>query len=124
MIKYHRLVLAICLWGCLQTQSVFACRYNVRETGFVDLGVEPYFLYGYLGQDTPADVVSSFKEVSDANLIDSNIRVEIIDTVQQKNHPAMKLLDKWALRRLPAAVLVSPDGRSLPVPVKQPLATW
>jgi hypothetical protein len=120
VIRHRRLVLAICMWGCLQAQSVFACRYNVRETGFVDLGVEPYFLYGFVGQDTSADVVSSFKEISDANLIDSNIRVEIIDTVQQKNHPAIKLLDKWALRELPAAVLVSPDGQSLPVALRAP----
>lgn len=120
MIKHHRLVLAICLWGCLQTQSAFACRYNVRETGFVDLGVEPYFLYGYVSQDTPADVVPSFKEISDANLIDSNIRVEIIDTIEQKNHPAMQLLDKWAIRTFPAAVLVSPDGQSLPVALTAP----
>jgi len=112
--------LAICLWGSVLTQIASACRYNVRETGFVDLGIEPYVLYGYVSQDTPADVVPSFKEISDANPIDSNIRVEIIDTVQQKKHQAMKLLDTWAIRAFPAAVLVSPDGQSLPVPVRAP----
>ena len=120
VIRHRRLVLAICLWGSVLTQVASACRYNVRETGFVDLGIEPYVLYGYVSQDTPADVVPSFKEISDANLVDSNIRVEIIDTVQQKNHPAMQLLDKWALRELPAAVLVSPDGQSLPVALRAP----
>jgi len=120
VIRHRRLVLAICLWGCLQTQSALACRYNVRETGFVDLGVEPYFLYGYVSQDTPADVISSFEEISDGPLIDSNIRVEIIDTVQQKNHPAIKLLDSLAIRAFPAAILVSPDGQSLPVPLTVP----
>ena len=120
VIRHRRLVWAICLCGSVLTQVASACRYNVRETGFVDLGIEPYVLYGYVSQDTPADIIPSFKEISDANLIDSNVRVEIIDTVQQKNHPAMQLLDKWALRELPAAVLVSPDGQSLPVALRAP----
>jgi hypothetical protein len=120
VIRHRRLVLAVCLWCSVLTQIAFACRYNVRETGFVDLGVEPYLFYGFVNQDTPADVVSSFKDLSDVDLIDSNIRVEIIDTVQQKNHPAMKLLDKWAVRTFPAAVLVSPDGQSLPVALTAP----
>lgn len=120
VIRHRKIVLVICLWGCLQTQSAFACRYNVRETGFVDLGIEPYFLYSFIDKDTPANVVSDFEEVADANLVGSNIRVEIVDTVQHKSHPAMKLLDKWALRELPAAVLVSPDGQSLPVALRAP----
>lgn len=116
----YRLVLAVCLCSWLYAHPASACRYNVRETGFVDLGVEPYFLYGYVGQDTPADVVSRFKEISDGALVDSNIRFEIIDTAQEKNHPAMKLLDSYAVRGFPAAVLVSPDGQSLGVPLTAP----
>ena len=120
MIKPVRLILVICLWICLQTNPAFACRYNVRETGFVDFGIESYYLYGYISKDTPADIISSFREISYAALLDSNIKAEIIDTDQQKNHPAMKFLDLWSIQTFPSAVLVSPDGQSLVVPVTEP----
>jgi len=97
-----------------------ACRYNVRETGFVDLGIEPYYLFGYVSEDTPAEITSTFRQVSYAALMDSSIRVEIIDTDQQKDHPAMKYLDSLPIRTFPSAVLVSPDGQSLPMPVTKP----
>jgi hypothetical protein len=97
-----------------------ACRFNVRETGFVDLGFEPYYLFGYVGKDTPAEVTSTFKQVSYAALMESNIRLEIIDANQQKDHPAMKFLDLWRIQSFPDAVIVSPDGQSLSVPVTKP----
>jgi len=111
--------LIICLWVCLQTNPAFACRYNVRETGFVDLGIESYYLYGYISKDTPADITSSFREISYAALLESNIKAEIIDTDEQKDHPAMKLLDLWSIQSFPSAVLASPDGQSLVVPVTE-----
>ena len=120
MIKLYRLVLVICLCGCIQTHPALACRYNVRETGFVDLGIEPYYLYGYVSKDTTPEITSTFRQVSYAALMDTSIRVEIIDTDQQKDHPAMKLLDLWRIQSFPSAVLLSPDGQSLPVPVTKP----
>jgi len=118
--KSVKLILLICLLSCFQSYHAFACRYNVRETGFVDLGIEPYYLYGYVNHDTPADISSSFKQISYAALMDSNIEVEIIETSQQKDHPAMKYLDLWPIQSFPSAVLVSPDGRSLPIAVTKP----
>lgn len=120
MVKLSRLAVVICLWGCLQTHSALACRYNVRDVGFVDLGTEPYYLYGYVSQDTPAAITSSFQKISSAALMGSNIKAEIIDIEQQKKHPAMKYLDIRRIKSYPAAVLVSPEGRSLLVPVIKP----
>jgi len=120
VIKLCRFVLVICLWGCIQSHPTLACRFNVRETGFVDLGFEPYYLFGYVGRDTPAEVTSTFRQVSYAALMESGIRVEVIDTNQQQDHPAMKFLDLWRIQSFPAAVLVSPDGQSLSVPVTKP----
>jgi len=120
MVKLSRLAVVICLWGCLQTHSAFACRYNVRDVGFVDLGTEPYYLYGYVSQDTPVAITSSFQKISSAALMESNIKAEIIDIEQQKKHPAMKYLDIRRIKSYPAAVLVSPEGRSLLVPVTKP----
>jgi len=120
MAKMRILVLIISLLGCLPTHSALACRYNVRETGFVDLGIESYYLFGFVGAETPADITSSFKEISYAALMDSNIKVEIVDTNDQKGHPAMKLLDSKPRQSLPCAILLSPDGQSLAVPITEP----
>jgi hypothetical protein len=111
-------VLAVLL-VCGQSQLASACRYNVREVGFVDLGIEPYYLFGYISDDTGADTVSKFKQVTDAVFGSSNIVPEIINTDRQKDHPAMKLLDLQQVKSLPAAVLVSPDGQSYPVSITE-----
>ncbi len=117
MMKLIRLAVVIWLWGCLQTAPALACRYNVREVGFIDLGSAPYYFYGYVNEDTAADIASSFAQISRVALRDNNIQVEIINANQQRGHPAMKYLDLWPIQSFPAAVLVSPEGQSLAVPV-------
>lgn len=112
-----RLLVFACLLACLQSQPAIACRYNVREVGFVDLHIEPYYLFGYVNDETGTDFVYKFKQVAGVGLENSNIEFEIINTDQQKDHPAMKLLDLQKVKSLPAAVLVSPDGQLYPVSV-------
>jgi len=114
------IVLLILLWNCLQSPPVFACRYNVREVGMVDLGIESYYLYGYVNNDTPADVISNFKEIASTELEDTNIKFEIINIDQERAHPAMKYIDSPGAQSFPAAVLVSPDGQTLQLPVMKP----
>ena len=110
MIKLCRLMIVIFLWVCLQAHPVSACRYNVRDTGFVDFGTEPYYLYGYVREDTPADIASAFRQISYAVLTDSNIEIEIINIDRQKDHPAVKYIDLKRIESFPAAVLVLQDG--------------
>jgi hypothetical protein len=103
----------------------FGCMYNVRDVGFTDIGVRiPYRLYYYVREDTPETLTSTFRQISYAVLMDSNIEVEIINVDQQREHPdrmvrdpAMKYLDFWELQSFPAAILVSPKGQSLILPV-------
>jgi hypothetical protein len=121
MVKFYRngsilsAAVLIFLLVCGQSQPASACRYNVREVGFVDLRIEPYYLFGYVNDETGTDFVSKFKQVAGVGLENSNIEFEIINTDQQKDHPAMKFLDLQQVKSLPAAVLVSPDGQSYPV---------
>ncbi len=114
----YRLVLSICLCICFQSQSAFTCQYNIRETGFVDLGSEPYYFYGYFNKDTPEEIALSFKKISYASFIDCNIQVEMINIDIQKDHLGMKYLYLWQIQTFPVAILVSPDGRSLVVHIK------
>jgi len=118
--KFIRLVSLASLLFCFHCSSVLACRYNVRDVGFADLGSEPYYLYGYVSQSTSVVITSSFQKISSAALMESNIKFETINIDQQKNHLAMKYLDMWQITSFPAAVLVSPKGQSLLVPVTKP----
>lgn len=115
-----RLALTICLCGCLYAHRAVACRYNVREVGFVDLGIEPYHFCAYVNRDTPADVNSTFEQILNATLMDTNIEFEIVDIDRHKDHPAVKYLDSEEVQAFPSALLVSPDGQTLAVPVTKP----
>lgn len=121
--RHNRLILRsgilIFLSALAQSQLASACRYNVREVGFVDLQIEPYYLFGYINDETHEDVLSKFKQVADIGLENSNILFEIVNIDRQKDHPAMQLLDLQQAKSLPAAVLVSPDGQSYPVPLAE-----
>lgn len=118
MMKCCRIILLICLCICFQNQSGFACRYNIRETGFVDLRSDPYYLYSYFNKETPEEIISGFKQISHTTLIDCNIRVEMINIDLQKDHPAIKYLSLSQIQSLPVAILVSPNGQSLIIPLE------
>lgn len=115
--KPLRWIGALCLFWSLLHSSLFACRYNVRDVGFVDLGRDPLFLYLFIGEETPEEFASTFREISYPALLDGNVRVEILNVNEQKSHPALKHLDQWGIRSLPAAVLASPQGQSIRTPL-------
>jgi len=119
MAKSRLLALAVCVAAGVGAGPVFACRYNVRETGFVDLGLEPYVLYIYVDNETAPEVTSGTKEVAGEVLGETNLRVQMINTETQKTHPALEFLDTNDVS-YPSAVLVSPDGPKLPVSVVDP----
>ena len=87
----HRLLI-ICICLSVQIQMVHACRFNVRETGFVDLGNERYILVGYVNDQTPAGITKDFMDVTKTMLSGSNIEFELINLDNQKNHPATQYL--------------------------------
>jgi len=104
------------LLGCILASPVAACRYNVRETGFVDLGIESYRLFGYVNDATSTDLVSMLSTAKDL-FRDSNIKFELVNTDAQKNHEAMAFFSSSADQSLPTAILLSPDGQTLEVPL-------
>jgi len=104
----------------LSPATALACRYNVRDVGFVDLETETYHLYGFIRPETPADAVSLLQQLPTAALRDCNIQVEIVNADGPANHPALKHLSRGIADSLPTAVLVSPDGQALPLPLSRP----
>lgn len=108
---------AVCVFTFAHLPAVFGCRYTVRDVGFVDMGSPPYRLYGFVRNDTPEDIASTLKRVSVAALLDSNVESEIINIDEQPDHKAMQYFRSHTIESLPAAVLVSPDGKSLVLPI-------
>jgi hypothetical protein len=106
---------AICLLCVLNAPDALGCRYSVRDAGFVDLGGSTYRLYLFSDEGTKDRIPSDVRTF--AALADSNIRSESIETGGQKAHPAMKYLEMLNISSPPAAVLVSPVGRPLALPL-------
>lgn len=88
-----------------------ACRYNVREVGFIDVGIEPYELFVYLPQAIRPGETQDLEDALDAACADTNIRGALISAADA-NHPAARFLSAHGIDSYPAAVLVSPDGPS------------
>jgi hypothetical protein len=118
--KPYRLLSIIFLLFFLEIEASLACRYNVRETGFINLGAEAYYLYVYANQDTLPDIIPDSNQISDTVLADTNVKLEVIDVNQQGNHPALKYLALWQIQTFPSVILISPEGQSLAVPVTKP----
>ncbi|MBN2137655.1 MAG: hypothetical protein JW720_07605 [Sedimentisphaerales bacterium] len=102
----------------LAAAPLSACRYNVRETGFIDLGSDPYILCAYIDANTPPDITAAFRSIADTALTQTNITFQLLDTDRQKDHPAYSRLDPNS-QSPPALVLISPDGQALPVPITE-----
>ncbi len=98
------------------------CRYNVREIGFIDVGIEPYRLFVYVPQAVGAGEIDDLKNALDAASVDTNIRCEPVPAGVDANHPASRFLSMHGIDNYPAAVMVSPDGpsRRLPLPADAP----
>ncbi|MBN2129629.1 MAG: hypothetical protein JW741_09035, partial [Sedimentisphaerales bacterium] len=115
MIRLRFLLTAIGCGLLLHAWPAYGCRYNVREVGFIDLGIEPYHLFGYVAEDTPTQVVTDLQNAVEATLLNTNIRFEIVSADADANHPALSFLTGHKITEIPAAILVSPDGQSRPV---------
>lgn len=94
-----------------------ACRFNVRDVGFVDLGSKPYQLFCYVDKNTPAELVSQIEDISIAALLDSNIQAEVVNIDDQAGHPGLAHANVKQNSGMPFATLVSPDGDALPIPL-------
>ncbi len=95
--------------------SARGCEYNVRAVGFIDVGIEPYRLIVYLPENFPAGELSGLKDALEVALVETNIRFEAVTAGADANHPALEFVKAHGMKRFPAAVLVSPDGQSMPL---------
>ena len=87
-----------------------ACRFNVREVGFVCFPEDAYYLYGLVRSSTPAAQVRAIEEKAKSVLSESNVVFELISSDEQKDHPALEHLPIKEIQSYPALVLVSPSS--------------
>jgi hypothetical protein len=114
------LLLSLLLSLSLSTATLLACRYNVRDVGFVDLETEAYRLHLLIQTDTPAEALALLQQLPTEVLRDSNVQCEIVDASVSPNHPAIGALPRSSASTFPRAVLVSPDDQALPLALTQP----
>ena len=97
--------------------NVLGCIYNVRDIGFADLAPHPYRLFCYIQDVTPQNTIVSLKQISYTAFLDSNIEAEIVNVDQDKDHPSLDYFRFQDIESFPAAILRSPVGRSLILPL-------
>ncbi|MFM1557606.1 MAG: hypothetical protein ACKJR1_14060 [Limisphaerales bacterium] len=94
--------------------DALACRFNVRDVGFVDLGSEKYRLFVFVPDATPAAEIESLKSIAYATYLESNVKADVLTASAAAKGEAAQFLP--ANLKQAKAVLVSVDGkRSLPV---------
>ena len=99
------LVLALDAW---------ACRFNVRDVGFVDLGSEPYQLYLFVPEGASEAELERIQSTAYATYLESNVKFEINTPATALEGEAKAFLPKEVTK--PVGVLVSSNGeRSTPI---------
>ena len=121
------LVLALACW--LLPVAGLACRYNVRDVGFVDLETGSYRLCVFVPPEFPAHSRLLLERMPAVALRDCNIQLELVTADLATNHPASPHLPPEGDDQVARAVLLSPEGRGFPLtlsrrgqPLRQGLA--
>jgi hypothetical protein len=104
------------LGSLLAALAAIACEYNVRDAGFVDLGDEDYRLCLIAKPAQPEAALVQRKAAATEALRDCNIAVQVLAAGPEGWPPGMRPPPGGAGAEPPLAVLISPDGQTLPVP--------
>jgi hypothetical protein len=94
-----------------------ACKYNVRDVGFVDFGTDVYRLYGYVSDDADSDFQEHLKDLSETIFADSNVQFELISDEGGTDPQAAELLTQLRIEAFPTAVLSMKEREPLIIPM-------
>lgn len=97
----------------LATGSVQACKYNVRDAGFVDFEPAPYRLVVVTNLEPAGrDWQTELRRVAASEWLDANVDLELVSPVDPPPEIRAVLRNENAANE-PSAVLFAPDGRAL-----------
>ena len=65
--------------ACLISMDTLACRFNVRDVGFVDLGSEPYRLFIFIPDGSPKSEIELLRSTAYATFLDSNVKATVLN---------------------------------------------
>ena len=117
MVVFVMALLGLFLVG---TPPACACRYTVREVGYVGLGTPSYRLLAYTDAQTPTEVVERLKRIAYAALMDTGIQAVVVAADHPDDPADLQYLKTLGLSELPAAALIDGRGRALSIPLLQP----
>ena len=95
--------------ACLIYMDALACRFNVRDVGFVDLGSEPYRLFIFVPEGTPNSEIELLESTAYATYLDSNVKATVLSPKDALKSKAAEFVPRELTQA--QAVLVSPDGK-------------
>ena len=111
MSKYSSLLIAILLIYFVFIPALFACRYTVSEIGYADFSIDTYHLYLFKDENITDKQASVFKRITNAALLDANIKPEIIDIKAMKDSSVLRYYPVKKSTSAPSVALVAPDDK-------------
>jgi len=108
------------LGAILAVPAALACRYNVRDAGFVDLDEEPYHLYVRAPAAVAPETARALEETAQRVFEDCNVWCEVLRPETDPDHPGLDHFHDQPAGDRPTARLVSPDGQTLAIAVPEP----
>jgi len=97
----------------------FACRYNVRETGFIYLAQKPYQLVVFYSDEVSGNDISTIQQLAKNHLSDSNIEPVYLNINSGTDFAELRALQKKESILLPWVLLKSADGQILKFPLNK-----
>ncbi|MDN5213653.1 hypothetical protein QQ020_16395 [Fulvivirgaceae bacterium BMA12] len=92
------------------------CRFNIREIGFAEISPDPYIFYYFHDNNLAENHLEVFRKNAGKIFNYSNVKIKVVN-VASGNDPAINYLSNAESQRYPVGIMVSPDGRSLPIPI-------
>lgn len=93
------------------------CRFTVRDVAFADLGDARYRLHAFIDEEETPAAKETVERLATAIFLDSNVDWEVVSFGGEEEHPAEHYLAELQVQEFPTAVVVSPAGDALAVPL-------
>jgi len=98
-------IVVIALFLC-RAQFSCACKYNVRDVGFSELGFQTYLLLVFVDSQTSTSLLQKIESAAFATLLHTNIKQETVDIHSAYSARYLKFLPEHLIDSLPVMVIL------------------
>jgi len=110
-------------WLGLVPFTAQACRYNVRDVGFVDFESEAYRLYVWVQNHTEAETLDALRKAAQSTFRDANVVFEVVNAETHPAPPSLRHRSSSSPHNTPTAALVPPDAAPIEITLFEPNGT-